>query len=113
VVYEDYTGVSLSMHIAGKGPGWATKDFLWAGFWYPFVQLNCRKVFGLVPASNTHALQVDLKLGFEFEARLSGVFEDGDLLVLSMYKERCRYLAISPSGAMLEQLKGLSDGRQG
>jgi RimJ/RimL family protein N-acetyltransferase len=69
---------------------------IWVCFNYPFVQLGCSKLFGQVPASNRKALEFDLKLGFIEEARVKDVFPDGDLIVIAMKREDCRWLKLKP-----------------
>lgn len=97
-VYAGYTGASIHLHMAGFAPSWASRDFLWAAFDYPFNQLGCKKVFGQVPETNTRALEIDLKLGFKIEARIEDVFPDGACLVLSLAREDCRWLKLKPRG---------------
>lgn len=96
VTYTGYTGTSMGIHVAGFRSDWINKDMLWVAFDYPFVQLKCSKLFGQVPASNRKALEFDLKLGFIEEARVKDVFPDGDLLVLAMKREDCRWLKLKP-----------------
>jgi RimJ/RimL family protein N-acetyltransferase len=84
------------MHTAGFATRWATRDFLWALFDYPFNQLGCKKVFGQVPESNKRALEIDLKLGFKVVARIKDVFPDGACLVLALARKDCRWLNYKP-----------------
>lgn len=96
VVYSNYTGVSLAMHVAGFTPSWISIDMLWVAFHYPFKQLGCSKIFGHVPEGNSKALEFDLKLGFKEEARIKDVFPSGDLILLAMRRDDCRWLKIRP-----------------
>src|SRR5579859_6268505 len=60
VVYNLFTGPSVCMHVAAEpGKLWATPEFLFAAFAYPFVSLGCRRVTGLVSASNKAARKFD------------------------------------------------------
>jgi RimJ/RimL family protein N-acetyltransferase len=97
-VYQDYSGSNGSIwaHVASFAPRWLNPDMLYVMFHYPFVQLDCRKLFGTVPASNTAALKFDLKLGFEIEQTIKDVYPDGDMLLVSMYRNNCRWLGIKP-----------------
>lgn len=103
VIYNGYTGASINLHSYGIDPNWASRDMLWITFHYPFVQLGCRKLFGQIPANNSHALDFDLKLGFKIEARIKDVFPDEDLIVVSMVREDCRWLKLKPSRAFKMQ----------
>jgi hypothetical protein len=90
VVYEDYNGANVCMHqrIVGR----LTPAFLWNAFHYPFMQLGCVRVTGLVPDDNRKALALNLHLGFEIEARLERARRGGDLIVMRMFRERCRFI---------------------
>jgi len=94
--YTGYTGSSVGVHTAGFRPDWINQDLLWVCFHYPFVQLGCSKLLGQVPSSNLKALEFDLKMGFIEETRVKDVFPDGDLVVMSMKKETCRWLKLKP-----------------
>ena len=96
VTFTGYTGVSIGIHVASFRPDWINIDMIWVTFNYPFVQLGCSKLLGQVPASNLKALEFDLKLGFIEETRIKDVFPDGDLVVMSMKKEACRWLKLKP-----------------
>jgi RimJ/RimL family protein N-acetyltransferase len=95
-IYSNYTHASIAMHVAGFTPSWASIDMLWVAFHYPFVQLRCKKVFAQIPENNLKALEFDFKLGFKEEARIRDVFPAGDLILLSMYRDECRWLKIKP-----------------
>lgn len=95
-IYTGFTGASIHIHMAGFAPSWATRDFLWVAFDYPFNQLKCKKVFGQVHEKNARALEINLKLGFKIEVRIEDVFNDGACLLLSMYRDDCRWLKLKP-----------------
>jgi len=98
VVYTGYLYASIAIHMAGTETNWATKDFLWMVFDYAFNQLGCRKLVGLVPAYNSRAISVDLRLGFRLEGRLREMLVDPneDLLILTMTKAECKWLNLQP-----------------
>jgi RimJ/RimL family protein N-acetyltransferase len=93
VLYEDYNGANVVMHVASDGTGqWLTAEYLRTCFEYPFGQLGCKHVTGIVPSNNDKALTFDRRLGFEVEAVLAGAHPDGDLIVLHMKREKCRWI---------------------
>jgi hypothetical protein len=97
LVYTGYLGKAITMHSAGSEDNWVTRDFLWMIFHYAFVQLGCRVVFGPVSSKNTRSLSVTTRLGFVPAARIADVYHDGsDLVLLTMYKEQCRWLTMEP-----------------
>ena len=96
VIYNGYTGAAMNIHIAAFSSVWINIDMLWVCFHYPFVQLNLSKLVGQVPSSNSIALEFDLKIGFKEEARVKDVFPDGDLVIVSMRREDCKWLKLRP-----------------
>lgn len=96
VVFNLYTGPSICMHVAAEpGRRWMNRDFLYRVFAYPFVQLGCHRVTGLVPADNIVARKFDEHLGFVFEGRLRKARSDGsDMYLYGMLKEECRFLKL-------------------
>lgn len=94
VLYEGYNGVNVWMHVAAAaGRRWLNKEFLRYCFYYPFVELGCRRVSGSVDASNEDARRFDEHLGFQQEAVLRGAAADGgDVILYVMRREDCRYV---------------------
>ena len=92
-VFDGFSECDCNMHIASNGTGyWMSRSLLVASFSYPFIQLNLRRVTGLVPASNTKALQFDYHLGFKLEGRCRNALPDDDIIVLGMLREECPYI---------------------
>jgi RimJ/RimL family protein N-acetyltransferase len=85
------------MHVASFNKRWLSKSLLFVVFGYPFLQLGCLKVIGRVAAHNNQALEFDLKLGFKEEARIRDVYPEGDLLILTMRRDQCRWLNLTPT----------------
>ena len=96
VIYTNYTGSAVWMHVAGRDETWITRDMLWAAFHYPFVQLGCQRIYGIVEEANHPAMQFDLKLGFSVLTPLPYLFASGPGLVVFMDRDRCRWLKVRP-----------------
>lgn len=94
LVYERCNGVNVEMSIGAKQrSGWADKAVLRGIFGYPFFQLGCRTITIVVAASNSASLSLVTRLGFEGEAIVRFAAHDGgDLVVLKMYREKCRWI---------------------
>lgn len=94
VLFTNYTRAAILMHVASDGSrSWMTPGFLCASFRYPFIQLGCRRVTGLVRADNTAAQRFDEHLGFRREGILREGTTDGcDLILYGMLKSECRFL---------------------
>lgn len=97
VIFSSYTRESIAIHMAGWVPNWVNRDMLYMAFDYPFNQLGVKRMFGLVPESNTKALDIDLRLGFRIVQRIEGVYDDNvACMVLCMERSECRFLGIRP-----------------
>jgi RimJ/RimL family protein N-acetyltransferase len=96
VVYNQYNGPSICMHVAAEpGSRWMTRDFLFRAFAYPFIQLGCNRVTGLVRADNMEARRFDEHLGFKQEGIIRKGADDGtDMILYGMLKEECRWLEL-------------------
>lgn len=92
VVFEGFTGTSANIHAAAVNAHAFTRAFFEVVFGYAFNQLKLKRLTGLVSAKNAAALRFDRHLGFEDEAVLKDGCEDGDVIVLVMRPETCRFL---------------------
>lgn len=92
VLFDQYNGKSICMHVAAVGPNWLTREYLAVCFDYPFNQAKVTKILGLVDSKNTLARRFDEHLGFRLEATIEDAGKDGDLLIYSMTRQQCRYL---------------------
>lgn len=107
VIYNNFTSKtnglfqSCCMHVAARpGARWATREFLHHAFYYPFVQLGCERVTGLVDRKNKKARKFDEHLGFEYEAMLKRNTEKGDTVVYRMFAEKCRWINMKPKNEL-------------
>lgn len=98
VIYDNFTpGVNgihdCRMHVSARpGAIFATRDFVRHAFAYPFIQLGCRRVTGLVPRKNKKARRFDEHLGFEFEACIKEAIPGDDIIVYRMFADKCRWI---------------------
>jgi RimJ/RimL family protein N-acetyltransferase len=92
VIYTNYTGQSVQMHQAGFAPKWATPELMWCIYDFPFNYLKVKKIIATVPSPNRRALNITQKMGFYPVAVIPDVVPGGDMLVLSLSREDCKYL---------------------
>lgn len=90
--YENYTHRSITATIAIAPGAVMPKEFLWAIFYYPFVQLDCEKIVALIAENNRKSQTLVEKMGFVREAVVADYYPEGDLLIYSMTKSQCRFL---------------------
>ena len=104
VLYDGWNGVNMWMHVAIAPGGMLTRQFVHYAFYYPFVEIGCKRLTGLVEANNLAARRFDEHLGFRVEATLAGAASDGgDVLLYAMTRDECRWL--QPKHGTLQALQ--------
>jgi RimJ/RimL family protein N-acetyltransferase len=94
VAYAEWNGPNVVCHIASDGSRrWATRQYLWTIFDYPFNQLNANRITVCVGEGNGNSRRFVEKLGFAVEATLKEAHPTGDLIVYRMWKSECRFIA--------------------
>lgn len=97
VVVNNYNGANATCHIAIDRPGKDTITLLRAVADYAFRHCKLKRLTGLVPASKPEVLEFDLHLGWEMEFVMrSAAYDGGDLHVLVMWPDKCRWLETKP-----------------
>jgi len=94
VGFGGYLGKVAQIHVA-YAPGWhfTPRALLGAVFRYAFQTEGREMLLGILNSRNEKAMRLDLHLGFREIFRLHGMHDDGgDLVVLAMTKDECRYL---------------------
>jgi RimJ/RimL family protein N-acetyltransferase len=97
VAFDNILDKSCEMHTAAIVPNWISKDLLWACFDYPFNILKVKVILASVASTNTEALKLDRHLGFVDKAYIEDAHIDGDLVILAMRRENCRWIDIKCS----------------
>jgi len=97
VAFDNILDKSCEMHTAAIVPNWISKDLLWACFDYPFNILKVKVILASVASTNKEALKLDRHLGFVDKAYIEDAHIDGDLVILAMRREDCRWLDIKCS----------------
>ena len=90
VIYENWHGRSITCHIAVTGR--MTPAYLFAIFDYPFNVCKVGKIIVPISSANITSIRFVEKMGFQEEARIKDAMADGDMVILTMPKERCKYL---------------------
>ena len=92
-VFERYEpNGSVQIHIAIDNPKYVTRRAISCVFEYAFYQLEVHKVIGIVNSADFTTLSFDLRLGFIIEAVVKDAYDKGDMYILSMTQEQCRWL---------------------
>ena len=97
-VIVKYLGHSAAIRMAGEDGNWCSRELLWMVFHYAFNQLHCGKLLAPVKSDMYDVISMDLRAGWQLEATLRDMFEDGThLLILSMTKDTCPWLNHTPT----------------
>ncbi len=93
VVFNDYNGANINMHVASDGSRhWLNREFLWFCFYYAFEQAKVKRITALIGEGNLAALRFNDHIGFTEETRLKDAHPNGDMIVRVMFKKDCRWL---------------------
>ena len=57
-----------------------------------FNQAQCKRFTAIVEAQNEKAIKLNLKIGFVIEATLKNAGNNGDIHIMTLFKENCRML---------------------
>lgn len=90
VIYENWHGKSITCHIAVTGR--MTSAYLGAIFHYPFNVCKVGKIIVPISSTNIASIKFVEKMGFQEEARIKDAMADGDMVIFTMLKKRCKYL---------------------
>jgi hypothetical protein len=94
VIYTNYTKRTVQMHQAGFAPRWATPQFMFCIYDFPFNVLKVERIIATVPSTNERALLITGKMGFGYVTTIPGVVPGGDMEILSMSRLQCKYLKL-------------------
>jgi RimJ/RimL family protein N-acetyltransferase len=59
---------------------------------YIFNQSGCTRFSAYVDASNEKAIRLNKHIGFVVEATLHDAGDNGDVLIMTLFKDKCRFL---------------------
>ena len=90
VMYENFNMQSITAHMAITGR--LTRSFLGAIFRYAFEKCGVHKVILPISSGNVKSNKFAKKLGFIEEARIRDAAPDGDIVILCLAKNECKYL---------------------
>ena len=90
VIYENYNGRSLMVHIAITGR--LTPQYLRDIFRYPFVTCAVNKIIAPVSSTNVKSIKLVENMGFIAEGRIRDAAPDGDIIMYTMAKDDCRFI---------------------
>jgi RimJ/RimL family protein N-acetyltransferase len=110
VVYCNFQGKSCQIHICSVGDHWMSKELVNAIFDYPFEKMGLKVILGIISGNNEKSLKLSRKLGFKDVAKIPDAHNDGDLVILTMRPEYCRWLTLGASnGRRIRTTSNIND----
>ena len=94
-VFTNFSKVAIQVHCAGFMKGWLSRELLGVSFDYPFRQLHVAQMLTTVPSTQQGNLSMFVRAGWLPVAVVPHAVEDGDLIVLAMWREQCKWLSLS------------------
>jgi len=83
---------SCQIHVAAKDVQFLTREYLNCVFDYPFNKLKVKVIIAPICKDNVKSLNLCRKLGFEQVADIPYGHPNGDLIVVTMKRNQCRWL---------------------
>lgn len=95
-VIDNYIHESrCSVHCAGEGLNWCSREFLFAVFDYAFRQLKCNAILNIVDGNNTKSLRFTAHIGFKEVHRIKGgSYRGADAVLFEMQKQDCKWIKL-------------------
>lgn len=84
--------VRCSMHCAGEAENWCSRKLLKFCFEYVFKVAKCKVIINTVASSNQRSIDFTKHIGFTEVFRIRDGMSDGDLVILTMHRDECRWI---------------------
>lgn len=92
VGYNHFTPNSCQIHVATTDVYWLNKELLFAIFDYPFNKIKVKVIIAPIYKGNVKSLNLCRKLGFEIVGDIPYGHPNGDLIVVAMKRNQCKWL---------------------
>ena len=93
VVFDSFaSNTRCSMHCVGVEPNWCSRELLYHCFNYVFNDAKCKVIINTVSSTNESSIAFTKHVGFTEMSRIKDGAVDGDLVILVMHRNDCRWL---------------------
>lgn len=91
--YNHFNGKSCHVHFYHSG-GYVSRHYIWLVHHYPFIQCGLDVMIAIVASSNQKIIRLARHLGYILQHTLAEAHPEGDLLILTLRKQDCRFLGV-------------------
>jgi len=105
VVFTDYTGANIQIHIARDPSHPFYPAFIAAAMDYPFRQLGCRRLTAFVAAKNIKSQRLAEKFGGVPEGIMLDALDDDDLIVYGLLRRNAQHWLTARYSDKLKQYR--------
>jgi len=92
VGYNNFLPKSCQIHVASTDVYWLNKNLLFAIFDYPFNKIGVEVILAPICKDNVKSLNLCRKLGFKIVGDIPYGHPNGDLIVVAMKRNQCKWL---------------------
>lgn len=93
IAYQNFVGRTCAMIATVPQPQAMTRDFYRAMFAYPFLECGVTTIITCVESTNAPSLNICERVGFKRVLTIPDGGLDEDLIVFTMRRDACRFLA--------------------
>jgi RimJ/RimL family protein N-acetyltransferase len=90
--YNNFTDKLCQIHVASTDVFWLTRELLFAIFDYPFNKVGLKVILAPICKDNFKSLNLCRKLGFVKVADIPYAHPNGDLIIMAMERNQCKWL---------------------
>lgn len=92
LAYNNFNGRSCAIHIVVQDKAALTREVVREAFHYPFVLCGLNAVVTSIDSVNDESLELARRVGFREVHRVRGGGVEGDLVVMEMLHDECRWI---------------------
>jgi len=92
LAYNNFNGRTCAIHIVVQDKRCLTRQVVREAFDYPFIQCGLTAIVTSIDSKNEESIELARRVGFREVYRVREGGTDGDLLVMEMRHDECRWI---------------------
>lgn len=90
--FYSWNYANVFMHVAADSKDWMSRTLIRYVFSYAFDTCQVKRITALVDSTNEISLDFCKRLGFKEESRMKDASPSGDVIILVMFREDCKWI---------------------